>query len=174
MGCPARRRVRFCLDRRVSLLSICFSCPLFFFFFFFILVFPLFFDPCSFDERKQTTNKTGSPVVVADQFHQSGAARFCPSDKSAHVSAHNAVRTSVSASAEARFNKELGRQFLKAQKRAAQKGRSIPSKREYHDHWGYVGEIFYFLNFFSIFFFKSLFWPCPSFHTRFADFANRA
>jgi hypothetical protein len=88
---------------------------------------------------------------VAEGFHNSGAAKFCPPDGSAHISAHNAVKTRdamptstyvnsqrvASLQLAAAHKKRLDEAYAKAQKRAAKKGRSIPPRDQYYDHWGY-------------------------------------
>lgn len=87
---------------------------------------------------------------VADNFHTSGAASFCPPDKSAHISSHNAVkmvedpasttrssRRRVQAQMTALHQQRLDDAYAKAKRRAEKKGRKIPPKDEYYDHWGY-------------------------------------
>ncbi|KAB5549504.1 hypothetical protein GE09DRAFT_966956 [Coniochaeta sp. 2T2.1] len=86
---------------------------------------------------------------VAETFHNSGAASFCPPDNSAHISSHNAVksfqdpsipltgRRKVQAQLAAIHRQRLDDAYAKAQKRAEKKGRKIPPKEQYYDHWGY-------------------------------------
>jgi len=81
---------------------------------------------------------------IADEFHSSGAAKLCPPDNSAHISAHNAVRSietverqRVSSYLRARHQEKLDRNYERAQKRAQKKGRELPPKDEYYNHWGY-------------------------------------
>ncbi|KAF5231633.1 hypothetical protein FANTH_13300, partial [Fusarium anthophilum] len=86
---------------------------------------------------------------IADKFYESGAADMCPPDNSAHISSHNAVRTSneglVAASHVEKVqnrlrevqNKRLEENYQKACKRAEKKGRKLPPKDQYYDHWGY-------------------------------------
>lgn len=79
---------------------------------------------------------------VSESFHTSGAAKLCPPDNSAHVSAHNAVRFASIASAteqarRARHAQKVDEEYQKAQKRAAKRGRALPPRDEYYNHWGY-------------------------------------
>jgi len=87
---------------------------------------------------------------VADKFHASGAASFCPPDNSAHISSHNAVkslfqdpavalrgRRRVQAQLAALHRQRLDDAYAKARKRAGKKGREIPPRDQYYDHWGY-------------------------------------
>lgn len=84
---------------------------------------------------------------VADNFHTSGAASLCPPDKSAHISSHNAVKYAegttntgqrrVRAQIAAAYQARLDDQYAKAKRRAEKKGRKIPPKEQYYDHWGY-------------------------------------
>jgi hypothetical protein len=74
---------------------------------------------------------------VAEAFHTSGAARLCPPDNSAHISSHNAVKVAVSKQAHALFNARLDAQYEKACRRAEKKGRRLPPREQYYDHWGY-------------------------------------
>jgi hypothetical protein len=74
---------------------------------------------------------------------------MCPPDNSAHISSHNAVRTSneglVAASHVEKVqnrlrevqNKRLEENYQKACRRAEKKGRKLPPKDQYYDHWGY-------------------------------------
>ncbi|TQW05155.1 alpha-ketoglutarate-dependent sulfonate dioxygenase [Cordyceps javanica] len=79
---------------------------------------------------------------IAESFHTSGAAKLCPPDNSAHVSAHNAVRFASIASVieqarHARHAQKVELEYEKARKRAARNGRELPPKDEYYNHWGY-------------------------------------
>ncbi|OAQ95680.1 hypothetical protein LLEC1_06171, partial [Akanthomyces lecanii] len=79
---------------------------------------------------------------VSEKFHSSGAAKLCPPDNSAHVSAHNAVRFAGIASAveqakRGRHAQKVEEEYQKARKRAAKRGRDLPPKDEYYNHWGY-------------------------------------
>ncbi|EGX94974.1 hypothetical protein CCM_03246 [Cordyceps militaris CM01] len=70
------------------------------------------------------------------------AAKLYPPDNSAHVSAHNAVSFASIASAterarQARHAQKIEEEYKKAQERAAKKGRQLPPKDEYYNHWGY-------------------------------------
>lgn len=81
---------------------------------------------------------------IADAFHNSGAANMCPPDNSAHISAHNAVKI---AETEARHKvtrqlrlyqqQKLEQNYQKAVRRAEKKGRKLPPRDQYYDHWGY-------------------------------------
>lgn len=73
---------------------------------------------------------------MADNFHASGAAKLCPPDNSAHMSAHNSVASVVRSQEQARRQSVLDQEFEKARMRAQKKGRDINSSKEYHDHWG--------------------------------------
>ncbi|KJK78130.1 hypothetical protein H634G_06302 [Metarhizium anisopliae BRIP 53293] len=79
----------------------------------------------------------------AQDFYQSGRAGRCPPDNSAHISAHNAVRSAdasrgpVSAYLRSRQEESLERNYQKAVKRAEKKGRTLPPRNDYYDHWGY-------------------------------------
>lgn len=91
---------------------------------------------------------------VAENFHSSGAASLCPPDASAHISSHNAVksledptaaaggRNRVQARLAALQRQRLDDAYAKAQKRAEKKGRKIPPKDQYYNHWGY--EYYYY------------------------------
>ncbi|KAL5348024.1 hypothetical protein ACLOAV_006504 [Pseudogymnoascus australis] len=81
---------------------------------------------------------------IADQFHDSGAAKFCPPDNSAHISTHNAVplvgdpttQRITDRAAEAR-KKQLDEFYEKACKRAIKRGRPVPKKEQFvADHYG--------------------------------------
>ncbi|KAM0370862.1 hypothetical protein HYE67_002130 [Fusarium culmorum] len=86
---------------------------------------------------------------IADKFYESGKADMCPPDNSAHISSHNAVRTNdeallatnqiekVQNRMRAVHNKRLEENYQKACKRAEKKGRKLPPKDQYYDHWGY-------------------------------------
>ncbi|KAM0319444.1 hypothetical protein ACHAPQ_010332 [Fusarium lateritium] len=86
---------------------------------------------------------------IADKFYESGAADLCPPDNSAHISSHNAVRTydeglvasnhveKVQNRMRAVQNKRLEENYQKACKRAEKKGRKLPPKDQYYNHWGY-------------------------------------
>ncbi|KAI6749455.1 hypothetical protein HG530_015294 [Fusarium avenaceum] len=86
---------------------------------------------------------------IADKFYESGAADLCPPDNSAHISSHNAVRSyeeglvasnhveKVQNRMRAVQNKRLEENYQKACKRAEKKGRKLPPKDQYYDHWGY-------------------------------------
>ena len=97
---------------------------------------------------------------VSDKFHASGAAQLCAPQASAHISAHNAVKTFIPEEDEARRKAyeqmratqqaRLDENYAKACKRAEKKGRKLPSKDDYYSHWGY--------NYYSVFR-RSLGWP---------------
>ncbi len=84
---------------------------------------------------------------VSEAFHKSGAARLCPPDNSAHISAHNAVKTHVPIAGDSRalvqqqiaalHRAKLDENYAKACRRAEKKGRQLPPKEEYYNHWGY-------------------------------------
>ncbi|OAA43412.1 alpha-ketoglutarate-dependent sulfonate dioxygenase [Beauveria brongniartii RCEF 3172] len=79
---------------------------------------------------------------VSEDFHTSGAAKLCPPDNSAHISAHNAVCFAEIASAteqarRARHSQQVEDEYQKARKRAGKRGRELPPKDEYYNHWGY-------------------------------------
>ena len=74
--------------------------------------------------------------VVAEDFHSSGAARLCPPDNSAHISAHNSVAVAVGVREQARREAIMNYEYERARKRAQKKGRDIGSPKEYHNHWG--------------------------------------
>ncbi|KAL8408363.1 hypothetical protein RB594_006972 [Gaeumannomyces avenae] len=83
---------------------------------------------------------------ISEKFHTSGRAKLCPPDNSAHISAHNAVRTVAADErgrrllehARARHDRMLETSYAKAKKRAEQKGRKLPPQQEYYAHWGYA------------------------------------
>lgn len=85
---------------------------------------------------------------AAHLFHESGRANLCPPDKSAHISAHNAVRAvggaeganprdTVNQYLRERRQRQLEANYEKACRRAQKKGRSLPPREEYYSHWGY-------------------------------------
>ncbi|PSR84241.1 hypothetical protein BD289DRAFT_368883 [Coniella lustricola] len=83
---------------------------------------------------------------VSQDFYKSGRAQFCPPDKSAHLSAHNAVRVPSSGNklvdqlrrhGRERQRRQLELDYAKAQKRAEKNGRTLPPRDEYYNHWGY-------------------------------------
>lgn len=81
---------------------------------------------------------------VTQDFHNSGQANLCPPDKSAHISAHNAVRPQAPSArdrvrdyARARQYRQLELNYEKACRRAGKKGRALPPREQYYDHWGY-------------------------------------
>ncbi|KAG6369007.1 hypothetical protein INS49_003226 [Diaporthe citri] len=83
---------------------------------------------------------------AAENFHASGQAQFCPPDKSAHISSHNAVRAApdvssakerLTAYARDRKYRQLELNYEKARRRAEKKGRKLPPRDQYYDHWGY-------------------------------------
>ena len=82
---------------------------------------------------------------LADNFYSSEAANMCPPDNSAHISSHNAVRVmdssankQVGAAMRARQEQKLEKEYQKACKRAAKKGRCLPPREDYYSHWGYA------------------------------------
>lgn len=78
---------------------------------------------------------------VTQNFYDSGQANLCPPDKSAHISAHNAVRNQsldkVKNYSKERQQRQLEHNYEKARKRAQRKGRELPPRDQYYDHWGY-------------------------------------
>jgi hypothetical protein len=81
---------------------------------------------------------------LAESFYKSGAARLCPPDNSAHISAHNAVKSQQTAEHQnvtnllrARQQERLEQNYQKAVRRAEQKGRKLPPRGQYYDHWGH-------------------------------------
>lgn len=88
-------------------------------------------------------------LLVAENFHQSGAASLCPPDNSAHISSHNAVRApgdillatnhaeQVKNHLQQLHQRRLEENYQKACRRAEKKGRKLPPKEQYYDHWGY-------------------------------------
>ena len=88
----------------------------------------------------------------ADAFYNSGAANMCPPDNSAHISAHNAVkiaetdaRNKVTRHLRLYQQQKLEANYQKAVRRAEKKGRKLPPRDQYYDHWGYS----YFSTFFT-------------------------
>ncbi|UKZ56523.1 hypothetical protein TrVGV298_010360 [Trichoderma virens] len=77
-----------------------------------------------------------SSQKLADSFHDSGNAKLCPPDNSAHISAHNS-RAGITDYIRARQARKLDEAYQKAAKRAEKKGRALPPRDEYYDHWGY-------------------------------------
>lgn len=81
----------------------------------------------------------------SNTFYDSGAAKLCPPDNSAHISSHNAVKVeedATRAAVQARLRRvretELDSAYAKACKRAKAKGRPIPPRDEYYyGAWGY-------------------------------------
>jgi hypothetical protein len=88
---------------------------------------------------------TSTHEKIADKFYDSGAAKLCPPDNSAHISAHSAVksietstRSVVYDAIRARRQQELDRAYEKACKRARAKNRQVPSRDAYYyGPWGY-------------------------------------
>ncbi|EPE09100.1 alpha-ketoglutarate-dependent sulfonate dioxygenase [Ophiostoma piceae UAMH 11346] len=76
---------------------------------------------------------------INDDFHQDCRAN------AAHISAHNAVAVTSTNAADglvrervrARQLQRLETNYQKAAKRAEKKGRKLPPRSEYYDHWGY-------------------------------------
>lgn len=75
---------------------------------------------------------------VTNNFYDSGAAKLCPPDNSAHISSHNAVRIThsdirqrVFLTLRARHEIALDDAYKKACKRAAAKGRPVPVRDQY-------------------------------------------
>lgn len=100
--------------------------------------------------RASNTGTVGRLLGVSNQekasqsFHDSGRARLCPPEKGAHVSAHNAVRQQPSSVREKieswqrdRRRRQLELGYEKACRRAQKKGRTLPPRDEYYNHWGY-------------------------------------
>ncbi|KAG0645916.1 Glycine-rich domain-containing 2 [Hyphodiscus hymeniophilus] len=90
---------------------------------------------------------TSKHEKALNNFYDSGAAKLCPPDNSAHISSHNAVKIAESASRaqiysrlRARRQVELDEAYAKACKRAAAKGRPVPTRDVYYGGmgaWGY-------------------------------------
>ncbi|ORY57814.1 uncharacterized protein BCR38DRAFT_354067 [Pseudomassariella vexata] len=85
---------------------------------------------------------------IAENFYTSGQANMCPPDKSAHISAHNAVKMDTDVSRDsiqaATYRSvhlaqvaRIDENYKKAKRRAAKKGRTIPPRDEYYYYWGY-------------------------------------
>lgn len=88
---------------------------------------------------------------LAESFHTSGAAALHPPSNSAHISAHNSVKGTIDPSTPAgpsrlaQFErrivamqqKRINAAYDKAQRRATKRGRTIPPREQYYDHWGY-------------------------------------
>ncbi|KAM5355078.1 hypothetical protein ACJ41O_001724 [Fusarium nematophilum] len=92
--------------------------------------------------------KMSKSEKVADKFYDSGAANLCPPDNSAHISSHNAVRApdpdvpahlakKIQGRLRDMHERRLEENYQKACKRAEKKGRKLPPKKQYYDHWGY-------------------------------------
>lgn len=89
---------------------------------------------------------TSKHEKVLNTFYDSGSAKLCPPDNSAHISSHNAVkinnsdaiRQRVYLSLRARHDLALDDAYKKACKRAAAKGRPVPVRDQYlYGGWGY-------------------------------------
>lgn len=85
------------------------------------------------------------PRLVTDAFYNSGRAKLCPPDKSAHISTHNSVSLNdvdgVQNLLRTRRREALMLRMLsdhkKAQVRAARKNRKVGSSDDdKHHHWG--------------------------------------
>lgn len=83
---------------------------------------------------------------LTQDFYGSGRAQMCPPDKSAHLSAHNAVHVPANGNtitdklrraARERQRRQLELDYQKARKRAEKNGRTLPPRDEYYNHWGY-------------------------------------
>ncbi|KAF7543120.1 hypothetical protein G7Z17_g10998 [Cylindrodendrum hubeiense] len=83
---------------------------------------------------------------IDEKFHTSGVANLCPPDNSAHISSHNAVKLDLSGETKAdavrryaqdAHQRRLEESYQKACKRAEKKGRKLPPREQYYDHWGY-------------------------------------
>lgn len=82
---------------------------------------------------------------ITDSFHASGTANMCPPDKSAHISAHNAMPVEYSElHSRTREHmtrtreKQLDDAYERACKRAIKKGRKPPEKERFvNERWGY-------------------------------------
>ncbi|KAK7424060.1 hypothetical protein QQX98_000670 [Neonectria punicea] len=100
-------------------------------------------------EGFEWTSKTYQESYVEEKFHSSGAASLCPPDNSAHISSHNAVklsddamvlppgRRSVQRQIQELHQQRLEENYQKARKRAEKKGRKLPPREQYYEHWGY-------------------------------------
>lgn len=99
--------------------------------------------------RAQTHNGklfgTAKHEKAHNRFHESGAAKLCPPDNSAHISAHSSVtmvdnpmRSMIIRIARKHHDRELEEAYKKACKRAKAKGRPAPERTEYYQgSWGY-------------------------------------
>ncbi|RGP81218.1 hypothetical protein FLONG3_600, partial [Fusarium longipes] len=101
------------------------------------------------DKIEDNKLNDGFEWTITDRFYESGQADRCPPDNSAHISSHNAVRSSSEAllasnqvekvqnRMRAVQNRRLEENYRKACKRAEKKGRKLPPKDQYYNHWGY-------------------------------------
>lgn len=88
---------------------------------------------------------TSTHEKVLDKFYDSGAAKLCPPDNSAHISAHSAVKVAESETRakvydvmRKRRQQELDTAYQKACKRARAKNRPVPTRDAYYNGpWGY-------------------------------------
>jgi hypothetical protein len=88
---------------------------------------------------------TSTHEKVLDKFYDSGAAKLCPPDNSAHISAHSAVKVAESETRAKVFDamrkrrqQELDTAYEKACKRARAKNRPVPTRDAYYyGPWGY-------------------------------------
>jgi hypothetical protein len=90
---------------------------------------------------------TSKHEKALNNFYDSGAAKLCPPDNSAHISSHNAVKISETAARAQiydmmrnRRKMEMDAAYEKACKRAAAKGRPVPQREVYYGGmgaWGY-------------------------------------
>ncbi|KAK1569831.1 uncharacterized protein LY79DRAFT_674384 [Colletotrichum navitas] len=78
-----------------------------------------------------------------DSFNMSPAAAACDSSSSAHVSAHNACHADASSPLNrargfqrAAWASRLDDGYERAVKRAAKRGKKLPPKEEFYNHWG--------------------------------------
>jgi hypothetical protein len=67
------------------------------------------------------------------------------------------VRRRVEAQMAALHKKNLDEAYAKAQKRAAKKGRTLPPRRDYYDHWGYP-YYYYGPYFYPMWYTPGLYW----------------
>ena len=84
---------------------------------------------------------------MAENFHASQAAKLYSPDNAPHISAHNAVKTQILSTTDGRkevhdrmvamYQARLDENYAKARRRAQKKGRELPSRDEYYNHWGY-------------------------------------
>ncbi|KAL7620771.1 hypothetical protein AAE478_009769 [Parahypoxylon ruwenzoriense] len=83
---------------------------------------------------------------VSESFYLSGRASLCPPNNSAHISAHNAVRTSIPDARRDAVHRRLSlahhdhldRNYARARRRARRRGRNLPPRDEYYGvYWGY-------------------------------------